>query len=250
MIKQFLKRRAKIARGALNTYVRPRGQNYDPAEWWDSTFYTKGVSDRDTLMQRDPLTTRYHYSSVELQVLRHLRNSGFKVEGSAVLDIGSGSGHWIDFYRSLGSARSVGLDISLSSVNYLKEKYAAEPDIRILHGTASDVLTQLDASFNVVSAIGVMFHIVDDSEWLDTINKIAGVLQKDGLFIVGGHFGYLNRLNVQMRKGQINKRLRSKRHWTKALTAAGFSNVQVYSNNAYLWINDILPENNVLVAVK
>ena len=167
------------------------------------------------------------------------------------MDIGSGSGHWIDFYKSLGSFRTIGIDVSLSSFNYLKDKYSNQPDISILHGKAFDLLSQFDGSFSVVNAIGVMFHIVSDSELIDTINKIASVLKRDGLFIVSGQFGYLNGLNVQIdRNGHINKRLRSKKHWKKALINAGFSKVQFYFNNAYLWINDTLPENNVLVATK
>jgi SAM-dependent methyltransferase len=252
MIKQILIKRAKIARGVLNTYLWPKGQNYNDTEWWDNSFYTDGISDRQTISpKKNPISAKYHYCSVELQIIRHLYNNNIKIEESAVLDIGSGSGHWIDFYKSLGSFRTVGLDVSLSSVNYLKDQYSNQPDITILHGKASDQLSQLDAGFSIVNAIGVMFHIVSDSEWIDTINKISGVLQKDGLFIVGGHFGYLNGLNCQIdRNGQINKRLRSKKYWKKSLINAGFSNVQVYSNNAYLWIKDTLPENNVLVATK
>ncbi len=68
----------------------------------------------------------------------------------------------------------------------------------IHHGKAFEILKKLDESFNLINAIGVMFHIVDDSEWINTINAIAKVLRKNGLFIVGGHFGSLNGLNVQI----------------------------------------------------
>jgi len=252
MIKQYLMKRAKIARGVLNTHLQPRGQSYNATEWWDNWFYTEGISDRQTISpKKHPISARYHYRSVELLVLRHFYNNNIKIENSAVLDIGSGSGHWIDFYKSLGSVRIVGLDVSLSSVNYLRNEYHNQSDITILHGKAHDIISKLNMTFDVVNAIGVMFHIVSDSEWIDTISEIAGVLRKNGLFIVGGHFGYLNGLNVQIDcNGQINKRLRSKKNWRNTLISAGFSNVQVYSNNAYLWINDTLPENNVLVATK
>ncbi|HEY9035625.1 MAG TPA: hypothetical protein VIM96_02830 [Pseudomonadales bacterium] len=96
-----------------------------------------------------------------------------------------------------------------------------------------------------------MFHIVDDSEWEDTIRAVSSSLETGGVFVVGGHFGMVNGVNVQIDKdGAINKRLRSKRHWIKVLRSAGFKDVTVYRNYAYLWVNESLPENNVLIATK
>jgi hypothetical protein len=109
----------------------------------------------------------------------------------------------------------------------------------------------LNDEYDIANAVGVMFHIVDDSEWQNTISAIANVLKKGGLLVAGGHFGLLDGLNVQIDKdGGINKRLRSKRRWVRALKEAGFRSIKVYRNNVYLWINDSLPENNILVATK
>lgn len=252
MIKQFLRKKTRIARGLLNTYFRKKGQSYCDTEWWDNCVYTEGISDRQTISpKKNPLSAKYHYASVEMQILKYFYNNKISINQSRVVDIGSGSGHWIDFYRSLGFSEIVGIDVSLSSVNYLKEKYRESTDVAIHHGKAYEILGKLDDEFNLVNAIGVMFHIVDDTEWINTIKAVVKVLRKNGLFIVGGHFGFLDGLNVQIdRNGQINKRLRSKRRWTDALRKADFSRVHVYTNNAYLWINDTLPENNVLIATK
>ena len=251
MLKQFFIKKRKIFRGILNTYFRRVGQKYNDKEWWDNSFYTEGISDRQTISQKKSIiSAKYHYNSIELQILKNLYNQQFSTHQSTVLDLGSGSGHWIDFYKSLGSSRLVGLDISFSSVNYLKDKYINQNDIEIINGKAFEIIDQLNVKFDIVNAIGVMFHIIDDSEWIETINKIAGTLKKKGLLIVGGHFGFLNGLNVQISEGQINKRLRSKKRWIRVLKKAGFSNIKVYKNNMYLWINDPLPENNVLIAEK
>ena len=121
----------------------------------------------------------------------------------------------------------------------------------IENGKASEIIDKSQVSFNIVNAIGVMFHIVDDAEWMDTIQKVAEVLEKTGIFIVGGHFGYFDGLNLQVDENhQINKRLRSKKHWKHALRKAGFKSVEFYKNNSYLWIKDTLPENNVLIATR
>lgn len=252
MIKQYLIRQAKIGRGVQNTYIKKMGKKYDDTKWWDASFYTEGVSDRQTISQKkSAITSKYHYASMELQILKHLRNNEKSINQANILDVGSGSGHWIDFYKSLQPEAITGMDVSLSSFNYLTKKYAEDSSIEIHQGKALETLSRLSGNYGFVNAIGVMFHIVDDYEWQETINQIGKKLKKGGVFVVGGHFGLLDGLNVQIDKnGNINKRLRSKRRWIHELRTAGFTSVKVYRNYAYLWINDTLPENNVLIATK
>lgn len=252
MIKQFVRKRIKISWGFFNSHIRKIRKNYKDIEWWDNKFYTEGVSDRKTISsQKSLFSALYHYNSVEMIILNYFFDKKVSLEGSCFLDIGSGSGHWIDFYRSLGSSKAVGVDVSRSSVNFLKEKYMGSSDVKIYNGRISEISEQLDERFNIVNAIGVMFHIVDDNDWEKTIKSVANLLKDGGLFIVGGHFGLLDKLNVQVDKnGQVNKRLRSKGNWKKTLNKAGFSKISFYSNNAYLRINDPLPENNIMVAEK
>ena len=46
-----------------------------------------------------------------------------------------------------------------------------------------------DDAFDVVNAIGVMFHIVDDERWKMAIGNIGRYLRKGGVAIIGGDFG-------------------------------------------------------------
>jgi len=252
MLRQFLRKRARIAAGFFNTYVRKKGRTYDDSKWWDDSFYTEGVSDGNTIEQgKSAITAMYHYASVELQILKHLRNNEVQVNRSGILDIGSGSGHWIDFYKALGAGNVTAVDVSHSSFRHLVQKYSGDESVEIHRGKALEVIGKLQEDYDIVNAIGVMFHIVDDAEWQRTILSISGRLKDGGLLIIGGHFGLLDGLNVQIdRNGGINKRLRSKGRWVSALRSAGFSGIDLYRNNAYLWIRDSLPENNVLVATK
>lgn len=252
MIRQFLGKKAKIGTGIFNSYIRRKGRNYDDRVWYDDRLYNEGVSDRQTISRKkSAITAKYHYASVEMKILGHLRNNETSMNGARVLDIGSGAGHWIDFYKSLEPLEVTGLDVSLSSFQHLKEKYASDTTVGIHHGKAIEVIAKLNGEYDLVNAVGVMFHIVNDSEWEDTIGAVGRILKTDGLFVVGGHFGFLGNLNVQIDEaGHINKRLRSNRRWRKVLRKAGFRKIRRYQNNAYLSIKDSLPENNVLIATK
>jgi len=252
MIKQFLIKQKKIAKGIYFTYLKPRGEKYNDKEFWDKSIYTNGISDRQTISpEQSTISAKYHYCSVELLILKHFIKQNVDINNSTLLDIGSGSGHWIDFYKSLGFNKIIGVDVSKSSIDYLKNKYPNESGISLYHDKAIELLNKLDKQVNIVNAIGVMFHIVDDYEWKETIEKIATLIPKNGLFIVGGHFGLINGVNVQRDKNNhINKRLRSKAVWKYTLKKAGFTKLKFYNNNAYLWIKDTLPENNILIATK
>ena len=252
MIKQFLTRQKKILKGIYYSYFIKKGQEYEASNFWNTSVYLHGISDRQTIdPNQSPYSSKYHYCSVEMQILKHLYNNCIETEKSSVLDIGSGSGHWIEFYKSLDAVKISGIDISETSIDYLNQKYSNDLKISFYKGKAVEIINQIQESFEIVNAIGIMFHIVDDKEWLETINKISMKIPKNGIFVVGGHFGFLNGLNVQIDQyGKINKRLRSKFVWKRALKKAGFSTIKIYKNNAYLWIKDTIPENNVLIATK
>jgi SAM-dependent methyltransferase len=196
------------------------------------------------------LSALYHYASVELILLRHFFNHRCDPSGWAVFDVGSGAGHWIDFYRRVGAAHCAGLDISHRAVEFLTQKYADEPTVEIYPGSFHERLSMKPQSYDVINAIGVMFHVVDDQEWHTGLSAIAQALKPGGLLVVGGHFGLLNNVNVQFHQGRVNKRVRSRAAWRRALRVRGFRAVQFYYNPASLFIKDWIPENNVLIARK
>jgi cyclopropane fatty-acyl-phospholipid synthase-like methyltransferase len=184
-------------------------------------------------------------------ILRHLTNEDFDLPSKRICDLGSGSGHWIDFYLSLGASQCTGIDISRKATDFLDKKFAAQDNVVIHTGRLDQVLQNLDDPYDLVNVIGVMFHLVEDEQWLRVISEVARILNPGGLFVVGGHFGLLNNLNVQFNSdNKVNKRLRSAAHWKRTLRCSGFGRVTIYRNRAYLSVRDSLPENNLLVATK
>lgn len=238
MLAQYLWKRRKILRGWRATRSAPQ-REYDAGRWWDDAFYSGQITDRNTISRgRSLIAAALHYASVETIILRHLPRSPERV-----IDIGSGAGHWLDFYTMLG-AEVAGCDVSAKCVEYLRQRFDA-----VEHGPALAALPALGVA-DLVNAIGVMFHIVDDAEWQATIRAVSDCLRPGGLFVVGGHFGWLDGVNVQWDGGTVNKRLRSARRWRSVLHAAGFDRVRIARNYAYLHASEPLPENNILFAVK
>ena len=251
LIKQIIWKKAKILNGFIRTHVRRSGESYDPAPWFDR-FYGSGVSDRQTIASdKDVTSAQYHYASVELLITRYLVNHGISVQGASVFDIGSGAGHWINFYKKLGAEKCVGIDVSEHSVNFLRDEFRDDSSVQMNKVLFQDYLEKTTDQYDLINAIGVMFHVVDDVDWRRGLAVIANSLRDGGHLVVGGNFGVLNNINIQFdTENKINKRLRSKRVWAKTLKCLGFSKCVFYRNNAYLFINDTLPENNILIATK
>lgn len=245
-------KRDKLMTGLMRTWFERDYETYAPQEWFDANVYDEGVGDALTIGKGwSELSTRYHYASVELIILRYLRNHGLQVQGARVFDIGSGAGHWLDFYRSLGAAECIGVDIAESSAAYLNEHYAGDDAVHVHHGRFQDHVGSEPGGLDFVNAIGVMFHVVEEEWWREGIAAIGTGLKSGGHFIVGGHFGHIDNLDVQFdEQRHCNKRLRSRSHWRRALKDAGFDRVSFQWNPAYLGIMDALPENNLLIARK
>jgi SAM-dependent methyltransferase len=218
--------------------------------------------------------SRFHYNATENSIIRALtRHAPIGNQPPSlwrlaqgrrawqVLDVGSGTGHWVDFYLDVYLARSVtAVEFVPQMADYLRGKYADRPEVTVLQG---DIVTASlpSGAFDIVSAIGVMFHIVDDSLWRQAVARLLSALKPGGLMLVGGDFGEETR-NVQFHRTDrfdswrehdaaqapamlVNKRLRSLADWSRVCGELGAAVVEVIRSDCAPGIRT--PENDLLV---
>ena len=237
------------------------GRQYNDEVFWENFFsLSRAGDDRSTIAPDfSELNSIFHYNAVENGIIALLQQRRFRPE--RVLDLGSGTGHWIEFYTRLFPVKSiVGVDISREAVRLLQERFHERPEVRFVRGQVLDVDLG-DKPFDLASCVGVLFHIVDDGKWRDTLCRLYDCLRPGGLLIASGLFGSFT-ANVQFeperfttvaeyRGGQdraCNKRVRSRRMWRKALRSAGFKEIVFQRTPKPNHMNT--PENNLLLAVK
>lgn len=218
--------------------------------------------------------SRFHYNATENSIIRCLTKHapiGHQPPGVwrfaqgrrawNVLDVGSGTGHWVDFYLDVYLAKSVtAVEFVPQMAEFLRLKYAGRPEVAVVQADiGKDPLP--DQGFDIVNAIGVMFHIVDDELWKRAVARLFAALKPDGLMLIGGDFGAETR-NVQFHKTdqfdswsehdaadapaqRVNKRVRSLADWTRLAGELGATVVEVIRSDADSGIRT--PENDLLV---
>jgi hypothetical protein len=270
---------------------RPKGDVREmplDAKTFFESFYKASVrgtpDDRATIASVTDVEVRFHYNAVENSILRAFARREPLPEGPAVeawralrmrrglrlLDVGAGAGHWVDFFRAALLVRDVvAVEIAENMASHLETRYAGDASVRVLRTDVSEPGFGADAAgglFDYVSAIGVMFHIVDDERWRRATANLASVLKPGALLFVGGEFGPETR-NVQFHRSdrfanwrefataevaegeiRVNKRVRSLAAWTALAHEVGLEVVDLVRSDREPGI--ATPENDLLVLAK
>lgn len=114
-------------------------------------------------------------------VRRVLRNMDLKFDNLRALDIGSGTGFYVELLEKLGVKDITGLDISNVAIQELKKKYSK---YRFSREDIGDNLTQVgDESYDLVTSFDVLFHIVEDSRYECAFENVYSLLNPGGYFI-------------------------------------------------------------------
>ncbi len=258
---------------------------HDERTFFES-FYKASVrgdpQDRMTIGPISDPESRFHYNSVENGIIRALLArtpapapamvEAWRVmqkrSGMRLLDIGSGTGHWVDFFLDVFHVSEVvAVELTQSMAGFLRGKYASRSDVTV---QCADIASpQFDAGkdgFDYVTAIGVMFHIVDDSRWVAALGNLARALKPGGLLIVGGDFGWHTR-NVQFHKSdefsnwrefnaatgvpgelRVSRRVRSLAVWSEQASRLGLRVADVVRTDTHPGI--ATPENDLLILQK
>jgi SAM-dependent methyltransferase len=108
-------------------------------------------------------------------------------DARAVLDVGSGTGFYVERWLRLG-ARVTGLDLTDVAVTELSRSF---PEARFVRADIGEPLATMPlevGSFNAVSAMDVLFHLVDDDAYANALSNIAALLQPGGWFLWSDNF--------------------------------------------------------------
>lgn len=133
---------------------------------------------------------------------------------SSVLDVGSGSGYYLQRWRKWGAGEIFGSDISDVAVARLR---AELPGIPVLRSDVSALDRALgEREFDLISCFDVLFHIVNDHDYCEALKVMGQLLRDDGFLLISE-----NMLRAGPRASGTYWRSRDRRFITRALAEAG-----------------------------
>lgn len=148
--------------------------------------------------------------------IRKMKSMDIDFTGLDVLDIGCGTGFYVDLWNKIGVRTVTGIDITNIAVRTLKTKYPDREFYRADVSNQEDIEKLNAKKYDIVSAFDILFHIVDDKKYDTAIKNIHSVLKPNGIFVFSDNFihGPAKRSTYQVS--------RSLAHVEKTLTENGF----------------------------
>jgi SAM-dependent methyltransferase len=104
----------------------------------------------------------------------------------SVLDVGSGTGFYVDRWRALGAEAVIASDLTAVAVERLRRRYP-DAEVRQLDA-AAPVEEDLDGRFDAISAIDVVFHVLDDAAYRQAFQNLARMLRPGGFLVFSEDF--------------------------------------------------------------
>ncbi len=186
--------------------------SFDPTEYWQerlSADYSLASTGWSTLGQP--------FNAWSYAVRRRVFNrvAGDTVphrESASVLDVGSGTGFYLDLWQRLGVGQITGTDLTPVAVDHLARRYPAATIQRVDIGEADLPLPA--AAYEAISVIDVLYHVVDDARYVRALSNLAGLLKPDGALLLTE--------NLVSRHSRAAHQVTRSRDWIlSALRAAG-----------------------------
>lgn len=164
---------------------------FDARSYWDKRLKRDWSLHGVGMLQLARSFNRWMYR-VRRHMFRHtVRTLPVDITRSDVLDIGSGTGFYINLWRQLGARTTSGIDIADSAVARLREKF---PGVAFERGDVSDELPFTEAAFDVVSAFDVLIHVVDDQRYERAMANVYRLLKPGGYFMFSEPFPHYKRV--------------------------------------------------------
>ncbi|VFJ15008.1 class I SAM-dependent methyltransferase [Candidatus Nitrosocosmicus franklandus] len=169
----------------MNYNSSNENSNNDIKKYWE-----KRLNDNYGLHGTGYIGLGKNYNIWMYKVRKHIVNKKLQkfqsnFSSANVLDIGSGSGFYVDIWKHLGVKNITGCDITSVSVKNLSNKY---PEGEFLEFDISSNVIPISKQFDYVTAFDVLFHIVDDEKYAKAISNIYNLLKPNGILFFSENF--------------------------------------------------------------
>ncbi len=126
-----------------------------------------------------PLYQRWLYKLKEVAIKKLLRPYRDRLQSAEVLNVGCGTGYFEPFFARYGAGHVTGVDFVKSAIETLRRKHTP---YEYLTADISEPLPEdlIGRTFNLVTAIDVLYHIVDESSYRAALGNLCRLCHPQG----------------------------------------------------------------------
>ncbi len=189
--------------------------NFNPKEYWENRLRNNFGLHGTGFVGLGINYNKWMYKVRKKVILNKLGSLKLNLKDYEVLDIGSGSGFYIDIWKRKGCKKVSGSDLTNISIDKLKQLY---PEDEFFVLDIGDELPNIlkDRKFDIISAFDILFHIIDDKRYSKAMNNIFSLLKSGGLFIFSENFIHNDAIHTK------HQTTRSLKDIENAIISAGF----------------------------
>lgn len=157
-------------------------KNYDAEQFWAERYRNIDITKSGHI----DLPVAYNgwlYRRKKERLLQGLKRAGFNAKGSSVLEIATGTGIYVEMWKKLGVQRLAGIDISQAATDLLQTRF---PEYSFHQRDLSEpgLCSLVGKDFDLVTAVDMLYHIVDDRSFPVALNNLAEAAKPGALFAI------------------------------------------------------------------
>jgi SAM-dependent methyltransferase len=157
-----------------------------PKDYWESRLHANWGLDGVGYMRLGAAFNRWMYRVQTTIFRRHVTTLRSDWADVNVLDIGSGTGHYLTLWKDLGVRSVAAADLTDVVVERLRATFRCDCYSLDVGGDLPPALTA--RQFDVVSAFAVLFHVMDDDRYARAIQNVSRLVAPGGLFVFSENF--------------------------------------------------------------
>jgi SAM-dependent methyltransferase len=160
--------------------------DFDPRSYWEErlegTFTLGGVG----WFGLGEAFNRWMYRVRRRVFARTARKAAGDLHEKRVLDVGAGTGFYIERWHELGARDVTGVDLTEVAVEGLRRRFPRDSFQRV--DITAGIADLPAGGFDAISIMDVLFHVVDDDRYRRAIANLHELLRPGGVLILTENF--------------------------------------------------------------